>query len=514
MTLQNRQSAPGDTWYSDAKWGMVDGDQRNVKHAGATGMKRGGIGWRQRGVRFAAAGLVTAIAVTCCGDPSRVQVQLDVEGELVATTGQGAEPLRQSIRVAGRFDFMEMPAIGATEATVSRLYREATAAIIVDGERDEVALADDAREVFVARVGTATVPFLPHGFLTREERDLLDIPFDPLLIDALVIDALGPTGVVAVGDKWNVAADIVAGLLAVDTIETGSVEATLESVSDCTARVTLAGVVDGAVDGVPTHVVVDGAATIEAAPDISSDATSLRYRLDGHVSQLTATLRERRQASHVAPGFAVEARVTISRAAAPSLADSTPVAEAEPVTAAAPKSRRPGPGRPDRLWYHDPSGRFDLVHDARWRAVEQGPGMLVLRLVDRGALLAQCSITALPPVAAADRPTIEEVQRDISRSLEGQFERFEEAAADAREDGLAVIRVVSVGSVGELPFHWVHAVLADEAGQRASVAFMMESSLAERFGTADLDLLAGFRLTGGRAGTPREARLPRKTATP
>jgi hypothetical protein len=268
----------------------------------------------------------------------------------------------------------------------------------------------------------------------------------------------------------------------------------------------LAGVVDGAVDGVPTHVVVDGVATIEAAPDISSDATSLRYRLDGRVSELTATLRERRQASHVAPGFAVEARVSVSRSSGP--------LPPGPQFTGDRSHRQQATGGPDRLWYHDPTGHFELVHDARWRAVEQGSGTLVLRLVDRGALLAQCSITALPPVAAADRPTIEEVQRDISRSLEGQFERFEEAAADTREDGLLVIRVVSVGSVGELPFYWVHAVLADEAGQRASVAFMMESSIVERFGSADLDLLAGLRLAAGRGDTTREARLPRKTATP
>lgn len=463
-------------------------------------MKRGRIDRRQAGVRITAAGLMAMVAAACFADPSRVQVRLDVEGELIAPTGRETEPLRQPISVAGRFDFAEAPTSDAT-AAVLRTYRDAAATIVVDGEQAEVALADDAREVLMARVGTAAVPSLPRGFLTREERDLLDIPFDPLLIDAV-----RPAAAVAVGDRWDVAADIVAGLLAVDTIEAGTVEATLDSMSDCTARVTLAGVVDGAVDGVPTHVVVDGVATIEAAPDISSDATGLRYRLDGRVSELTATLRERRQASHVAPGFAVEARVAVSRSSEPLPQETEFTGDSSP--------RPQTTGRPDRLWYRDPSGRFELVHDARWRAVEQGSGTLVLRLVDRGALLAQCSITALPPVAAADRPTIDAVRRDISRSLEGQFERFEEAAADTREDGLLVIRVVSVGSVGELPFHWVHTVLADEAGQRASVAFMMESSLVERFGTADLDLLSGLRLAGGRGDTTREARLPRKTATP
>jgi hypothetical protein len=48
------------------------------------------------------------------------------------------------------------------------------------------------------------------------------------------------------------------------------------------------------------------------------------------------------------------------------------------------------------------------------------------------------------------------------------------------------------------------------------VTFMMEASMAQRFGTADADLLTGLRLggDGDSEATAREARLPRKTATP
>lgn len=475
-------------------------------------MRHGGNEVWKSGLRITAAGCLAWIAAVCSGEPARVRVRLDVEGELVASASRATEPVRQPITVSGRFDFVETTAGDSTDAAVIREYREATAEITVDGKQTEVILGEDAQRLEIARVGTTAVPYLANGFLTREERDLLDIPFDPILIDAV-----RPTGVVTMGDTWNVPADIAAGLLAVDTIETGSLEAKLETVSDCVARVLLSGVIDGAVDGVPTHVVIDGIASIEASPDISSDSSRLRYRLDGPVSRVTATLRERRQASHVAPGFVVEARVAVSRTDAAAPAESAVAVPNSPLpqpTAVA-QHRRQGDGRPDRLWYRDPGSRFDLVHDSRWRAVEKATGTLVLRMVDRGALVAQCSITALPPAAATDPPTIEEVKQDISRSLEGQFERFAEASTDIRDDGAVVVRVVSAGTASALPFRWVHTVLCDETGQRASVAFVMEASMTERFGTADDDLVAGLRLTAGGGGNGiREARLPRKTATP
>ena len=468
-------------------------------------MQQSGRETWQASLRIGAAGWVACVMVACFGDPTQVQVRLDVTGELVAPAGRDADPVRQPISVAGRFDFIETRVDDSDEMAAIREYRAASAEIVVDGEPTIVALGDDARQISVARLGTAAVPFLPRGFLTREERDLLDIPCDPLLIDAL-----RPPGVVAVGEAWDVSGDVAAGLLAVDTIEAGSLVAKIDSVSDCLAQVTFTGVIDGAVDGVPTHVVVDGRYAIEAAPDITSDATSLRYRLDSRVAEITATLRERRQASHVAPGFAVEARVGVTRSAA---IGETPQAGDQ---AAAPPRRRQATGRPDQLWYRDPTGRFDLVHDARWRTVEQASGSVVMRLVDHGALVAQCSITALPRAAAADLPTIEQVKRDISRALAGQFERFEDATAGTRDDGVNVVRVVSAGTAGDLPFLWVHAVLADEAGRRASVTWMLEASMAKRFGEADSDLLAGLRLAsdGDSGAAAREARLPRKTATP
>jgi hypothetical protein len=461
-------------------------------HRGKTGLAL--IAWG-----MAAAAAMSAVSA---GEAARVRVRVDASGELFAPAGRDADPVRQPITVAGRFDFTEQPAAAsAAPAAVVRTFADAAADITVDGRTTRVVLPDDARRLRVARIGAVPVPYLAEGFLTRSEVDLLDTPFDALLVDELQVKEA-----IAVGHTWTVPADAAAGLLAIDTIETGGLEARLEEVVDYRGRVIFEGIVEGAVDGVPTHVVVEGSCTIAASPDISSTADALRYRLDGGVTNVAVTLQERRQASHVAPGFDIEARVTMSRArgqaVSPKVADEH---EAE-------GPRRRGEGRPGLVWHGDSGRRFDLVHDSRWRAVEETAGTLVMRYLDRGALVAQCSITALPPAPAAAMPTIAEVQRDIRRSLGDQFERFEGATEAARSDGVTVVRVESAGSAEKLPFRWVHYVLADAAGRRASVTFMMEVPLAKRFGDADQTLIDGLSLADDPAA--REARLPRKTATP
>lgn len=453
-------------------------------------------------LRLVCAGVVAVVVpAVSLAETSRVRVKLDVRGELFATVDQAGESVRQPIAVAGRFDFLDTPATADAAPAVSiRTFSDAAAEITVDGRTAHVVLPEEARRVLVARVGTAPVPYLAGGFLTRAELDLLELPFD-----ALLLEELRPREAVVVRDAWEVPADVAAGLLAIDTVETGGIKATVEEVADLRARVALSGIIEGAVDGVPTHLVVEGSCVIVASPDISSDSEALRYRLDGGVTNVAVTIQERRQPSHVAPGLDVEAHIVVSTAG-----HEPTTAEAEPPHDMG--DRRRGAGGPGLVWHRDADRRFGLVHDARWRTVEEGAGSVVMRYVDRGALVAQCSITALPPAPASSMPTIAEVQRDIRGSLAGQFERFEGATEATRSDGVTVVRVESAGTAEKLPFRWVHYVLADKAGRRASVAFMMEAALARRFGDADQELVDGLTLDDTPA--TREARAPRKTTTP
>jgi len=461
-------------------------------------------------------GQTVTLPVPIAGSPAtRVRLRLDVSGELVAPAGPDAAAERRPVTMQARFDFDESSAAppqtggGAfREVTpVLRRYADAAAEIRVGTEAVRAALAADARSVLVARIGTTPMPYLAGGFLSGEEHDLLETPFDPLLLEGLLSGTQ-----VAVGDDWQVAADVAAGLLAIDTVESGAIDARLEEVSDGVARVSLSGIVDGAVDGVPTHVTIEGSFSTAArrvAADGGNQAAAC-FELWGPVAQVAATLRERRQASHVAPGFDLEARIAVTQ---------TPIAVAEiravagrddavadSAEAAMRTPRRRGAGGPGRIWFSDPAGRFDLVRDARWRVVENGPGGLVMRLVDRGALVAQCSITALelPPAGAAP-PAAADVERDVQRSLAGQASRTEPGEELVAADGSRIVRVASSGTAGGLPFQWIHYVVTAADGSRANATFMFESSLRRRFAEADRHLIEGLR-------TGRVDRVARRTA--
>jgi hypothetical protein len=439
--------------------------------------------------------------------PSRVRLKLDVQGELFATAGRNAPAVRRPITVDARFDFIESRPVEPGESTLERRYLDATAELRIDGEPRRTALAGDARTVKVALRGTTPAPHLDGGFLSRDERDLLETPFDPILLERLL-----PAEPVKGDGTWEIAADVVAGLLAIDTVESGGITARVGEVTDGVATVTLGGIVDGAADGVPTHVTVDGSFT---APALAVEPAGF-VSLTDPVASLAVTLRERREASHVAPGFDVEARLTIARSLVALGSGQEPV----PATSAAAPDRRRGPGRPGLVWHRDGAGRYDLVHDERWRVIEDGADGLVMRLIDSGALVAQCAITPLPRGAAVSAPSIAEVERDIERSLAGQFGRIEHASEAARSDGVRIVRVATSGRADGLPFRWIHHVLTDAAGHRLAVTCMLEASMEKRFANADRELVDGIGLPGGRAADDqpaagdREARLPQESRMP
>jgi hypothetical protein len=220
---------------------------------------------------------------------------------------------------------------------------------------------------------------------------------------------------VTIGQTWEIPADLTAGLLAIDTVDSGGLEARIEDVIDERAKVVISGIVDGAADGVPTHVTVEGQFTVAArsvaAVEAASDDEPVRHELHGRVTQVSAVIRERRQASHVAPGFEVEAKLLVTRTP---IDAERPVADptAEPAADSTPSSpvqgsplRRSGAAAPGQVWYRDADGRLDLIHDTRWRRVEDDANGLVMRLVDRGALVGQCSISSLPRAPAEGRAT-------------------------------------------------------------------------------------------------------------
>ncbi|MEX1077217.1 MAG: hypothetical protein WED27_12335, partial [Pirellulales bacterium] len=193
---------------------------------------------------------------------SRVQIKLSVRGELFAPAGTNAPPVREPITLEACFDFLE----AGDNAAVTRHYREASAAVTIRESTDRTSLASDARDVEFTFVGTTPTPQLADGFLSRQEAELLDIPFDPLLLDRLL-----PATEQAGADSWKVPGDVVAGLLAIDTVTGGGIDVTVEHGTDGAKTLRLTGTVHGAVDGAATRIDVTGAARLAGNADNPHD---------------------------------------------------------------------------------------------------------------------------------------------------------------------------------------------------------------------------------------------------
>lgn len=439
---------------------------------------------------------------TAEGEMRRVDVLLAVRGSLFAEASPERSPVSQPIELDARFVFAEPAATSegdrddAEMAPRARRYRSAVAEFSTDGRRSRTALAADAADLLVAVRGTTPSPYLAESFLSREEAELLEVPFD-----AALVDQLQPTVAVVVDETWRVAADLAAGLLAIDTVESGGIDARLVAVTDGVAEVALEGTVTGGVDGAATRIVITGSYRCPAVAETD------RWLLGESIEDLAVELSERREAGWVAPGLDVTATLTLRRSAEGQVGDDT--VEPSDQLAVAAADRPSGPGRPGTVWERHRQGRYSLVLDDRWRVVEDSSDGLVMRLMDRGALVAQCSILPLPRTAAEKPPELETVRRDVERSLGDQFGQITAAEATTRGDGTRVVRIVAEGTAEDRPFRWIHQVLTDPAGYRAAVTCMHEPAMADRFGIADRELVAGLVLVADRAAAPlREARNP------
>lgn len=423
-----------------------------------------------------------------------VEVDLDLAGELFAEASPEAAPVSQPIELNARFVFRET-AGESEQAPVSRGYEEASASFESGGRSTTTRLAADARNLLVEVRGTTPSPYLAESFLSREEAELLDLPFDAVLVDGLRAEQA-----VTIGSTWSIAADLTAGLLAIDTVESGSLEARFVEVSDGVAELAIEGTVSGGVDGAPTRIEVTAACRCPATP--TGDGGWL---LDGRIERLEATIAERREAGWVAPGLDVTAKLTLRRTAFQETGVSEAGNDAGRHLAPASTDRPQGPGRPGVVWERHRQGRYSLVLDDRWRVVEDSSEGLVMRLIDHGALIAQCSILPLPRTSAEAAPATETVRRDVERSLGDQFGQITASEESARGDGTRLVRVVAEGTAEDRPFRWIHHVLTDPAGYRAAVTCMHEPAAAEAFAIADRELVAGLVL---RPDPAREARIP------
>ena len=223
------------------------------------------------------------------------------------------------------------------------------------------------------------------------------------------------------------------------------------------------------------------------------DGVESKVELEGHfdfdrgqrrISDLGIAIREKRAVGNAGPGLDVagQLRLVSRTAASPDPLDESTLAQlplAE-LTAA------------ELLSYSHREGRFHFLHDRRWNVLVERHDVVILRLVDQGALIAQCNISPLPDGPPDKQLSLSTFRQEVQRVLTRDEAQAAEASEMVTESGLRVLRVVVTGEVSEVPIQWNYYHLADGSGRRAALVFTFAAKLGERFADADQALIGSF----------------------
>jgi hypothetical protein len=223
-----------------------------------------------------------------------VAALLEVNGELKELAENEVHRAKMSVTCKLRYDerTLEVPTAAKDRLRLVRHYDEVAAAIRVGDDGVKPALRPE-RRLMVTQVdaGRQTM-FSPHGPLTRDELELIDILGNTALLDRLL-----PAGPVAVGGSWRLADELLVALLGLDDAEKTNVQCKLTEVTAAAARFELGGNVEGAAGGVTTR--------IELKAKFRFNRTTKRIDWFGLL------VKEDRDIGHVAAGIDALARLQV-----------------------------------------------------------------------------------------------------------------------------------------------------------------------------------------------------------
>lgn len=412
-----------------------------------------------------------------------VAVKLEVEGDVKVEKEREVRslPLKAEGALLYREKLLDVSADNHAALKSIRDYQTATAKLSVDGIQQTPELGEDRRTIIAKIDSAARTLYSPLGPLSRQELDVIDVPGDSLIVDRLL-----PEKQVEAGDRWSHSGDVLAPLLGIEAVSRADVESTLVSIDGVTAKMAFSGSVSGAVGGVNSEIEVLGKYHFD---------TNLR-----RVSWFAMVLKENRSIGHASPGLEVVARLTMKVARASDKA----IAEFEALPAELESS-----STETWLSFQPQSGGYQILHDRRWHVMQDDSKITVMRLVDRGDLVAQCNISLLGELSSDQPMTLERFQREVEQALGEHFRQFVTASQSMTEDFHQVFRVVATGEVDKLPIQWDYYHVADLNGRRVGCVFTVEPNLAEKLGDAPQAMVQSLRFTDAAAVQSASGELSR-----
>lgn len=402
------------------------------------------------------------------GTIDRVALKLEIGGDMNERVDGNVESTKMSVVCDLGFDekTLEIPSGGKGPWRSVRHYDAISAVIKLadDGFKPQLR---PGRRLMGVEVDSPTITyFSPHGPLNADELELVTIVGDSLLLDRLL-----PEKQVAKGDSWKLPDSLLVAMLNLDAASKTNVRSVVTKITETAVNMQMEGNVQGAFGGVSTEI-----------------ALKAKYRFNRktkRVDWLGLLVKEQRDIGHVEPGFDVVVRLQLTvtpKADSPDLTDEAIAGLVLEPTATL-----------RELAYESPQGGYRFMHARNWYIKDAHRDRVTLRMLDRGDLVAQCNVSALPKLPPGKEVPLSEFQSDVQKALDKNFGQFVEARQSANEAGYRIYRVVAQGTASDLPIQWNYYLVADQQGRRVAFAFAVESDLVKRLNKNDEKLVNSLR---------------------
>jgi len=405
----------------------------------------------------------------------RVTVRMELDGHVQTAIGD-AKAIAMKLSGAAELAYHErrLPTLGREAAGFRglRFYDQAGLTSQVADRKTESTLRNEMRQIVAEGQTEGLRLYCPNGPLTYEEIELLRPP-----VDSLAAVALLPTDRVEIGEKWQTPRWAIQFLTALEAVEKATLESTLESVENEIAKVALKGEAAGGILGAASQVKLTGHYLFDLKRQC--------------LIELELNQTENRAVGAASPGLQVTAKATLKR---------EPVGDLEGLNDAAIAKipREPDPGMLILLLNSAEWGAR-IYHDRQWNLFHQSPTVSVLRLMEKGSLVAQCNVSPIGPAPPGKHISEKQFQQEAQKAIGPDFRQIHKAEVIPTQDKRYILRVVCSGEVNQktakgeqkIPVYWIYYLVAHPDGRQIVLVFTVESSLLERFMDRDINLALG-----------------------
>lgn len=412
------------------------------------------------------------------GRATHVNYSLQIKGTLSTPSSSGTTDWDLNSAATFEFDQRRFPsdAPGPLAIRATRYFQEArTSSVVGKDHKNAVILPLQSRLIHIHGGEMQLVQLSPDVRLTRPQLDLLQFPCDPLAVTGL----LPGRSLKSKSEKWNADDWVVPMLVGIDAAVTQSATCEIKSLTEQEAVILFQCNGTGAITGSPTEVSLKGEMIVDRKASL--------------VSQLKATMTEKRGAGTVSPGLNVTAEIRWTQQI---VKEQSSLPETMPDTL--PEDRQ-------LLLTLVTPWRVLLLHDRNWHIFHETSELVMLRMLHNGTLLAQCNIASAPLMAAGKFTSESEYLADIDKALKERAGTITASEVLPDQNGWRIHHVTASGEANKKNLVWDYFLCTTKSGEQLSLVFSHAEEDDAVFGDEALQMVRSLTIRSSRPKVP----LPR-----